>query len=104
MTAARTVIPFEQGWQPAARQRRAAEIVENMPDVVKLTVVGIGIEPLTTDGDQVDNFATMQPVLDALVNIEVVFRHTRRNGQATYRLTALGWAIFNLVSPQPCAV
>jgi hypothetical protein len=84
------VIAYERGWQPAARQRRAAEIAENMPDIVRLLVVGIGMEPLRTDGDQVDRFETMQPVLDTLVGLEVVIRHERLNGHATYRLTALG--------------
>jgi hypothetical protein len=72
----------------------AAILTEGMPDLIKLTIVGIAIEPPTIDPNAV--VAAFALALDALVRLGIAVA-CAAGKKRTYHLTGLGFEIYDLV-------
>jgi hypothetical protein len=97
VTSTGTVIPFAQRWEPAARQRRAAELVGLLSPASLHRISGLAAEPRTLPaiGQTTDEELEEAFALDWLAALGIVICHERTRGRSAYRLSALGWAIYN---------
>ena len=75
----------------------AAIIAEGMPDIIKLTIVGIALDPPTIDPTAVE--PVFAQALDMLVGLGIAVA-CAAGKLRTYHITGLGTEIYDIVKTQ----